>query len=68
MMRIVWSKTNTALLFILILVVDALGQLTRIRRIADGTVLPILVVHEFALEIESVVDVCKAKLDIRMLE
>jgi hypothetical protein len=61
-------STDEALLFILILVVNTLGQLTRIGCIADGTVLPILVVHEFALEIEGVVDVCKAKLDIRMLE
>ena len=45
------------LFLVLILVVSTIGQLTRIRCITNAAVLPVVVVHELALEIEGVVDV-----------
>jgi hypothetical protein len=46
-----------ALFLILILIVNTLGQLTRIRCIADAALLPVLVLHELALEVESMINV-----------
>jgi hypothetical protein len=55
------------LLVLLVLVVDTLRQLTRIGGVADGAVLPRIVGHELALEVEGVVDVSEAELDVRVL-
>jgi hypothetical protein len=55
------------LLLIFILVMDALGQFTWIKGVANATVLPVLVIHKLALKVKSVVDIGEAELNIRML-
>jgi hypothetical protein len=44
--------------------VDALGSLTGIGRIADRARLPILILMELALEVQGMVDIGEAKLDV----
>lgn len=53
---------------ILVLEVHALSSLARISRITDSAVLPVLVVHELAFELKSVVDICEAELDVVVLQ
>jgi hypothetical protein len=48
--------------------VDAACQHAGIRSIDDVTVLPIFVVHQITLEVEGVVDVAKAKLNVVVLQ
>ena len=42
----------------------ATGRLAGIRSVSDGAVLPVRVVHELALEVERVIDVGEAELDV----
>lgn len=51
-----------------VVVVDAACQHAGIRSIDDVTVLPIFVVHQITLEVEGVVDVAKAKLNVVVLQ
>jgi hypothetical protein len=55
------------LLILLVLVVDASGDLAWIRSVLDGAVLPIVVRHKLLLKVEGVVDVGEAELDVRVL-
>lgn len=47
---------------------DALGSLAWISGEADRAVLPIGVLHELALEVESVVDGCETEVDVVALD
>ena len=53
-------------LLIVVLVVNTLGHLTRIRRVLHVAVLPIFMLMELSLELESVVDVGETELDVAM--
>jgi hypothetical protein len=61
--RSVLSEDGSVLL-VSVLVVDALGSLTGIGRIADRARLPILILMELALEVQGMVDIGEAKLDV----
>jgi hypothetical protein len=51
-------------LLVLVLVVNALSRLTRVSRVADRAVLPIIVLMELTLEVECMIDVCESKLNV----
>jgi hypothetical protein len=60
-------KAGTRVLLIVVLVVDTLGELTRVGSITNGAVLPGLIRYELAFEVEGVVDVGETELDVRVL-
>ena len=61
------SARARLLLAIVVLDVDTLSSLARIRCINQCAMLPILVLEKLPLELESMVDVCEAELDVRAL-
>jgi hypothetical protein len=60
-------EAGTRVLLIFVLVVDTLRELTRVGSIANGAVLPFLIRHQLAFEVEGVVDVGEAELDVWVL-
>jgi hypothetical protein len=47
--------------------VETISSLARVRSIADSAVFPVLVVHKRALEVEGMIDVREAELDVEAL-
>jgi hypothetical protein len=52
----------------LVFAVHATCQLAGVRSIDNGALLPIYVVHEVPLELEGIVDVAKAELNVMVLQ
>lgn len=53
---------------LLVFVVHAACQLTGVRSVDNGAMLPLFITREISLEVESVVDIAEAKFEVMMLQ
>ena len=65
----VWSRlcNHGTACFAFVLVMDTMSGLTGVGGVADNTLLPLLVICELPSEVEGVVDISEAELDVVVL-